>query len=122
MAAGIIGFTVAAASLREFIIWLIERPGPGKEYRVLVTNTATSLLFICLLAVFLIHPIRENSRLFVAYVIPVLFLYVYLTYWLFPVKIKIAAGKKLPAALTPSVIAQLFFSTLAGVHFRRFLF
>ncbi len=81
----IILFTVFAG-LRELIIWLISKPDAKKEFRVLIANNITPLVFIYFLILFLTNPIHEVFKIYFAYVTPVFLLYIYLTFWLFPFK------------------------------------
>jgi hypothetical protein len=85
-AIGLVMLFTAFAGLRELIIWLISKPDIKKEFRVLITNNITPLVFIYFLILFLINPIHEVFKMYFAYVTPVILLYIYLTFWLFPFK------------------------------------
>jgi hypothetical protein len=74
------------AGLRELIIWRINRPGAKRELRVLIINNLTPLVFVYLLIPFLTNPIHENFKDYLAWATPVLVLYIYHTFWLFPFK------------------------------------
>jgi two-component system, LytTR family, sensor kinase len=78
-------FTLIAC-LRELLIWFIDRPGVNRNFRVLVTNNITPLLFICLVIQFLPDPIGPFPKTYLGYITPVFLLYIYLTFWLFPFK------------------------------------
>lgn len=77
---------IALSGLRELFIWVIEMSGAKKAYRILITNNTTPLVFIYFLVLFLIDPIHEVFKIYFAYVTPVILLYIYLTFWLFPFK------------------------------------
>ncbi len=81
----VIVFT-AIAGLRELVIWLITKADAKKEFRVLVTNNITPLVFIYFLILFLTNPIHEVFKIYFVSVTPVFLLYIYLTFWLFPFK------------------------------------
>ena len=101
------------AGLRELFIWLIAKPGPKKEYRILISNNVTALSFIYLLILFFINPIHETFRQYVAYFTPVILLYIYLTFWLFPLK-----GDN--SFRHPKILSRLFVSNDCRCHSRCF--
>ena len=83
---GIVTLFTLFGGLRELAIWLIEKPDDKKEYRTLIANNTTSLIFIYFLTLFLLNPIHEDFKIYFAFVTPVMLLYIYLTFWLFPSK------------------------------------
>ncbi len=83
--------------LREIAITLIERSGAKRSYRILIANSVTGLLMVyfllsLLFILFVIPPWADNRIYLFYYIIyhsnllPVLLLYTYNTYWLFPSK------------------------------------
>lgn len=101
--AAIVIFTVIAA-IRDLIIWLIEKPDPGREYRILVTNNATPALLIYFLGMVIINPKHDEFLQYVVFVTPLLALYTYLMFWLLPFK----GGR---AFLHKTVLVRLLFAT-----------
>ncbi len=83
--AHVILFT-AFAGIRELIIWFIDRPGAKREYRILIANNTTPLIFIYFLLLLLINPIHYDFLVYFACITPVFLLYIYSTFWLFPFK------------------------------------
>ncbi|MBO9198695.1 MULTISPECIES: sensor histidine kinase [Niastella] len=81
----VIRFT-ALAGLREFICWLIGRPGGKREFRVLVTNNITPLFFIYLLVLTVLNPLHEDFLLYFGCITPVFLVYLFTTFWIFPLK------------------------------------
>jgi two-component system, LytTR family, sensor kinase len=104
----------ALAGLRELIIWLIERPNTRREFRVLIANNITPLFFIYFLILVLTNPIHENFRIYFASVTPVFLLYIYLTFWLFPVKGEIAFAGRFKTQVHIPFIIRLLLSTFIG--------
>jgi two-component system, LytTR family, sensor kinase len=74
------------AFLREAVIDYIERPVGKREFRVLVTNNIVGLTYLYLAGLFILHPIHEVFLMYVAMVTPVIALYLYTNFWLFPTK------------------------------------
>lgn len=99
----------ALAGLRELMIWLIDRPRAKKEFRVLIINNLTPLLFVYLLIPVLTNPIHEKFMDYLAGATPILALYIYHTFWLFPFKAR--------TWLQGSVLFRLLISTFAGALF-----
>jgi len=58
------------AGIREFITWLIERPGPQRAFRVLIMNNITPLVFLYFLVLFFLNPIHEDFLTYVAVLHP----------------------------------------------------
>lgn len=85
-AIGFVMLFTAVAGMRELVIWLIDKPDAKREFRVMVTNNTTPLVFVYFSILFLINPIHNDFRTFFSCVTPILFLYIYLTFWLFPLK------------------------------------
>lgn len=106
-AIGFVIFFIAFAGLRELIIWLIKKPDTKREYRTLITNNTTPLIFIYFLLLFLINPVHEDFLVYFACVTPVFLLYIYLTFWLFPLK-----GDRL--FIQRSVLLPLLLSTFTA--------
>lgn len=104
----------AFAGLRELIIRLIDRPGAKKEFRVLIVNNLTPLLFVYLLIPFFTNPTHEKFRDYLAWAIPILALYIHHTFWLFPFK-----GR---TWLLGPVLFRLLISTFAGALFFAIVF
>jgi two-component system LytT family sensor kinase len=78
-----------AAGIREVIVHYVERPGPGKAYRVLVLKqlTIAAVVYFALLAVILLFNIFYGAVFRITYAgfIPATFLvFMVNTYWLFP--------------------------------------
>lgn len=76
-------FTMLFA-LRELIIWFINKPDGKREYRVMISNNATSVIFVYFLALLIINPIHYDFVLYIACITPLFFLYIYSTFWVFP--------------------------------------
>jgi two-component system, LytTR family, sensor kinase len=85
-ALGVVVLFTSLAGLRDLIIWLIEQPGTKREFRVLITNNTTPLLFLYFLLLFISNPLHDDFVRYVVFVTPLLALYLYLTFWLFPLK------------------------------------
>jgi hypothetical protein len=81
----VLAFT-ALAGIRELIIHVISRPAAKREYRVMITNNITPLVFIYFLVLIFINPLHETFLLYVGMATPIIFLYIYTTFWLFPLK------------------------------------
>jgi two-component system, LytTR family, sensor kinase len=103
----VILFTVLAG-LRELIIWFIEKSTAKREFRVLIVNTTTSLIFIYFLILVLINPIHQDFKIYFACVTPVFLLYIYLTFWFFPLKSEITLANRFKVQIhAPSLIRLL---------------
>ncbi len=98
---------VLLMGLRELIIWLINKPVGKKEYRVLITNNITSLVFVYFLVLSILNPIHDTFKAYFAFITPVFLLYIYLTFWLFPFK-----GKN--SFLHRPVFNRLFIASFTG--------
>jgi two-component system LytT family sensor kinase len=105
----------AFAGLRELITWLISKPDPKREFRVLVLNTVTPLVFLCLLFFLFTNPIRDTFMDYLAWVTPALVLYIYHTFWLFPLREK-------HQWLSRPVLSRLLLSTFGGAVFSALVF
>ena len=81
-----IGIATALAGLRELITWAIERPGGNRDYRVLVCNNTTPLVFVYFLILILLNPKHGDFLLYFGCITPVFLVYIYNTFWLFPFK------------------------------------
>ncbi len=106
-AMGIVILFTAFAGLRELIIWSIDKPDAKREYRTLIANNTTPLIFIYFLIPFLTNPIHEDFKMYFAYVTPVFLLYIYLTFWLFPLKSDNSFNQR-------SVLLRLLLATFIG--------
>ncbi|QDW21099.1 hypothetical protein B0M43_0013570 [Flavobacterium sp. KBS0721] len=80
----LIGVLTLLAIIREVTIAFIGRTGDNREFRVLVSNSATPLAFLYLLTLLLINPDSRYFTSYVAIVTPILFFWFYLTFWFFP--------------------------------------
>jgi hypothetical protein len=101
--AAVVIFTGIVA-FRDLIIWAIERPGLGREYRILVANTATPALLIYFLGMVIVNPDHDEFLQYVVFVTPLMALYIYLMFWLLPFK-----GER--TFLTKPVLVRLLFVT-----------
>ncbi|WP_336516625.1 sensor histidine kinase [Pollutibacter soli] len=70
--------------IREFISWLIIRKENGREFRIMVVNNITALMLLYFVVLVLINPSNYSFRIYIAYVTPILAIYIYLTFGLFP--------------------------------------
>jgi two-component system, LytTR family, sensor kinase len=114
-ATGLVMLFTAFAGVREFIIWLINRPGATREFRVLIINNVTPLLFIYFLIPFFTNPVHARFMDYLAFATPVPAVYIYLTFWLFPFSEK-HTWRQVP------VLLRLFISTLSGALFSAIFF
>lgn len=103
-ALGAVALVTIIAGFREFLIWLIERPGAKREFRILVTNHTTPLLILYFLLLFIINPTHHDFLKYLIFVTPLVALYLYSTFWLFPFK-----GQK--TFLDKSVSLRLLFAS-----------
>jgi two-component system LytT family sensor kinase len=101
---------VAFAGVRELVIWFINKPGPAREFRVLIINNVTLLLRVYFIITFFSNYIRAHFIDYLAWTIPVLVLYIYLTFWLFPLRERYS-WRQVP------VLFRLLISTFAGALF-----
>lgn len=86
LTAGMVIQVTALAGLREFICWLIGRPGGRREFRILITNNITPLFFIYLLVLIVLNPLHEDFLLYFGCITPVFLVYLFTTFWVFPFK------------------------------------
>src|SRR5688572_16103511 len=84
----------ALAGLRELIIWRINKPDASREFRVMVANNLIPLLFIYFLALHIINPLHAQFLDYFAWFTPALALYIYLSFWLFPMSEKYSWWQK----------------------------
>nr|WP_315155357.1 histidine kinase [uncultured Flavobacterium sp.] len=80
----LIGLLTILAGFREVAIAFIEKPGRNSEFRVLVSNSATPLVFLYLLALLFINADSQYFSSYVVIVTPTLLFWLYLTFWFFP--------------------------------------
>jgi two-component system, LytTR family, sensor kinase len=104
---GLVLLVVFLTGLRELIIWLINKPHKKKKYRVLIINNITTLIFIYLLILVIINPVHDTFKVYVAFITPIFFLYIYLTFWLFPFKAE-------NSLMHRPVFIRLFTATFVG--------
>jgi two-component system, LytTR family, sensor kinase len=114
-AIGLVMLFTAIAGVRELMIWLINRPGATREFRVLIVNNVTPLLFVYLLIPFFTNPIHARFMDYLAWTTPVLAIYIYHTFWLFPFSEKYTWRQR-------PVLFRLIISTFAGALFAAMLF
>jgi two-component system LytT family sensor kinase len=114
-AIGLVILCTALAGVRELIIWLINRPGATREFRVLIINNVTPLLFVYFLIPFFTNPIHARFMDYMAWATPVLAVYIYHTFWLFPFSEK-HTWRQQP------VLFRLLISTFAGALFSAIFF
>jgi two-component system, LytTR family, sensor kinase len=118
-AIALVGLVLLFTLLREIAITYIERPGVKRSYSILIANTVTGLLLVYFLLPFIWSAIRQDhdNDLFVLYhshFIPVLLLYIYNTYWLFPSKgnAPFFSSRILKQLLIASLIATIPFALI----------
>ncbi len=75
---------VLLAGIRELISWLIVKPNPRREFRVMVMNNFTALTVLYFLVLIFSEPVNYSFRLYLAYVTPLIFLFLYLNFQVFP--------------------------------------
>jgi hypothetical protein len=109
-ATGLILLFTALAGVRELGIWLMDKPGPKRAFRVLVINNTTPLLLVYLLVPVFTNPLHTAYLDYLAWSTPVLALYIYLTFWLFPLREKYSWQQK-------PVLFRLLPATFAGAGF-----
>jgi two-component system, LytTR family, sensor kinase len=114
-AIGIVLLFVALACIRELITWFISKHEGAREFRVLVINNITPLLFIYFLIPFLINPVHDHFMDSLAWATPVLAIYIYNTFWLFP----FSEGYKWRQG---PVLIRLLISTFTGALFFTIVF
>jgi two-component system, LytTR family, sensor kinase len=70
--------------LRDKIIEYTERPSPIREYRILVANNFMAFVMFYFLGLFVFNPVHNDFLLYFACITPMMVLYLYFTFWLFP--------------------------------------
>jgi hypothetical protein len=106
---------VVFAGVRELMIWFINKPDAKREYRILIINNITPLLFIYFLITFFSNSIHARFMDYLAWTIPVLAVYIYHTFWLFPLREQ-HSWRQVP------VLFRLLISTFAGALFSAIVF
>lgn len=106
-AIGLIMLFTLFAGIRDVIISLIERPNAKREFRVLITNNITPLVIIYFLILFLTNPTHRDFKIYSAYTFSILGLYIYFTFWLFPLKVNFSF-------LQRTVLSRLLIATFIG--------
>lgn len=114
-AIGLVTVFTALSGVRELIIWLIDKPGPTREFRVIIVNNVTPLLFVYFLIPFFTNPVHARFMDYVAWTTPVLVIYIYHTFWLFPFSEEHTWRQ-------PPVLIRLLLSTFAGALFSAVFF
>jgi hypothetical protein len=114
-AIGLVMLFTTLAGVRELIIWLINRPSPTREFRVLICNNVTPLLFVYFLIPFFTNPVHARFMDYMAWATPVLAIYIYHTFWLFPLIEKYTWWQQ-------PVLFRLLISTFAGALFSTIFF
>jgi hypothetical protein len=85
-AIAIISGILLLTGIRELAIFLIERPGPRKAFRINISNNVTLVIFIYVIVLLLLNPMHNEFLQFLFVGGVLLAYYVYTTFWLFPVK------------------------------------
>lgn len=106
---------VALTGVREFICWLISRPSPQREFRVMVVNNITPLIFLWIMIPVLWNPLHRDFMDYISWTLPVISLYIYQTFWLFPLKTS-ASWKSKP------ILARLLIATFLGTFLSALFF
>jgi histidine kinase/GHKL domain-containing protein len=114
-AVGLLMLFAALAGVRELIIWFINKPGARREFRVLIINNVTPLLSVYFLIPFFTNPIHARFMDYLAWTTPVLALYIYQTFWFFPLREQ-HSWRQVP------VLFRLLISTFAGALFSAIVF
>jgi hypothetical protein len=114
-ATGLVLLFTALAGVRELIIGFIGKPGATREFRVMITNNVTPLLVVYLLIPFFTNPLHDRFMDYLAWTTPILALYIYHTFWLFPF------GENHRWRERP-VLFRLLTSTFAGALFFTLVF
>ena len=81
-----VSLVTVIAEIRELIIWLIERPGINRDYRVLVMNNTTPLICIYMLILLYVKPLHYDFVKIQIFISPLIVLYLYHMFSLFPFK------------------------------------
>ncbi|MDB5032698.1 histidine kinase [Mucilaginibacter sp.] len=87
----LVGIYLTYISIREYIIYKIDKSGTKKPFRILITNQITTLLviFFTVPALALTFHLINNDFIYLIYFVfvsPTIIVYITLTYWLFPAK------------------------------------
>lgn len=99
-----VALVTALAGARELIIWLIERKRVKRDYWIMVVNNATPLLIVFWCFVIISNPLHQDFLRYLFFVLPVILLYLYMTFWLFP----LMEGK---AVLSRPVLLRIVIAT-----------
>lgn len=83
-AAGLLLLLTVWTGLRELLVWRLERPGAGRDYRVLIVNNITPLVVVYLSVLVFYNPVHRDFVLSFMGITPIFLLYLYTTFWLFP--------------------------------------
>ncbi|WP_052272839.1 sensor histidine kinase [Flavihumibacter solisilvae] len=115
-ALGVVSLLTVLAALRETIIWLIEKEDGRREFRVSFVNTGTTLLFFYILTLLLFDSGPGNLQDYIAWTTPVLGLFLYNIYVLFPYIEHFHWYQKpcLLRLLTSSTVGSLFATVVYG--------
>jgi two-component system LytT family sensor kinase len=125
----LVGIFCLVAGIREVIIQYVERPGPGRSYRVLVLNqlSMAGVFYWSCMAVILVFNIFSGPAFRILYIcfIPATFLvFMANTYWLFPQRegLPLFSFKTLLQLLVSSFLCTFPFFTFDGVYLQSKLF
>ncbi len=99
-----VALVTVLAGVRELIIWLIERKRVKRDYWIMVVNNATPLLIVFLCFVIVSNPLYQDFLKYLFFLLPMILLYLYMTFWLFP----FMEGK---AVLSRPVLLRILIST-----------
>jgi two-component system, LytTR family, sensor kinase len=104
--------------LRDKIIDQIERPEGKREFRIAVTNNIALLISLYLVPLVFANPIHDEFLMYFAKVTPVLVLYLYTKFWLFPA---IKDGERWRKNNVLRLLIVTFVGALPHLHFYIFL-
>jgi two-component system, LytTR family, sensor kinase len=104
--------------LRDKIIELIERPEGKREFRITVTNNIALLVTLYLLPLVFTNPIHDEFLMYFAVVTPILLLYIYTKFWLFPA---IKDRERWKKNIVFRLLLVTFIGALPHLHFYIFL-
>jgi two-component system, LytTR family, sensor kinase len=70
--------------IRDLGIKYLEKPSPKQEYKILVTNNILTLVMFYFLGLIIYNPVHNDFLRYFANITPMMVLYLYFTFWLFP--------------------------------------
>lgn len=125
----LVGVICLVTGIREVIIHYIERPGPGRAYRVLVLNqlTLAAVVYWSLAAVILVFNIFSGPAfriIYIGFIPPTFLVFMVNTYWLFPQRegMPLFSFKTLVQLLVSSFLCTFPFFTFDGLELPSKLF